>query len=237
MSTHHIDLKKRLLRPGHEFTIEEAREIVNDLYEHYCIDTRDRFHNRFFHEICPLLLIAEHVANSMTRVVFTVDDVRFDGKIILGDERRIQKVEMTAAVDGHQDALRMEFLAARGHAPAFQKIQASGAKKNRTFDDDEKQSEATVSPKYDQETLLPLLKTAINIKAKKAKTNANYNGAWLGIVFNDWIMPLNHNKKRRFNPICEQALAGEAEQYHPFSRVFFAGISRKYLFDSSKRSA
>jgi hypothetical protein len=111
MLAQHLHLKQRLLRPGHEFTIEEAREVVNHLYEYYCIDTQDRFPNLFFHEICPLLLIAEHVANELTRIVFTVENARFDGAIILGDERRTQKVEMTAAIDGHQDALRMELLA------------------------------------------------------------------------------------------------------------------------------
>lgn len=237
MSAHHIDLKKRLLRPGHEFTIEEAREIVNDLYEHYCIDTEDRFHNRFFHEICPLLLIAEHAADSMTRVVFTVEDTRFDGAIILGDERRTQKVEMTAAIDGHQDALRMELLDAPGHAPAFQKIRASDTEKNRIFDDDddENEDEVIIPQQYYRGTLLPLIEKALERKVKKAQANVSYNGSWLGIVFDDWIMPINHIKKRRFDPVCEQILAGKSGQYHPFSRVFFIGISRKYIFDSWDR--
>ena len=92
--------------------------------------------------------------------------------------------------------------------------------------------EAIVSREYDQETLLPLLENAVKLKVEKAQTNMNYHGAWLGIVFDDWIMPLNHKKKGRFDPVCEQVLAGESGQYHPFSRVFFVGIGRKYVFDS-----
>lgn len=232
MVAQHIDLKQRLLRPGHEFTIKEARDLVNYLYEHYCIDTQDRFHNAFFNEICPLLLIAEQVGDEMTRVVFTGENARFDGAIILGDERKTQKIEMTAAIDGRQDALRMELLASRGHAPAFRQIRVSGTKRNRTFHEDESLDEAIVSREYDQGVLLPLLEKAVKLKVGKAQTNMNYHGAWLGIVFDDWIMPLTHKKKARFDPVCEQILAGESGQCHPFSRVFFVGISRKYVFDS-----
>jgi hypothetical protein len=180
-------------------------------------------------------LIAEQVAREMPRIVFTVEDARFDGAIILGEERRTQKVEMTAAIDGRQDALRMELLAARGSAPAFQEIRFSGTKKNRTFDENKNLDEAIFSGKYDQETLLPLLEKAVNLKIEKAKTNVSYHGAWLGVVFDDWIMPLNNKKKERFDPVCEQVLAGKFGQYHPFSRLFFVGISRKYIFDSWNR--
>ena len=235
MLAQHIHLKQRLLKPGHEFTIEEAREVVNHLYEHYLIDTKDRFHNLFFHEICPLLLIAERMGNEMTRIVFTVGNAHFDGAIILGEERKTHKVEMTAAIDGYQDALRMELLAARGRAPAFQKVRASGTKKNRIFNEDENALEAIISQEYDQETLLPLLEEALERKLKKAQTNVDYEAAWLGIVFDDWIMPIDHKKKRRFDPVCEQVLAGDRGRYHPFSRVFFIGLSRRYVFDSWNR--
>jgi Transposase, Mutator family len=233
----HAHLRQRLLTPGEEFTLEEAAQVVNHLYEHNCIDTQHRFHNLFFHEICPLLLIAERVGDKTTRIIFAVENDRFDGVIILGDARRTQQVEMTAAIDGYQDALRMELLAARGRAPAFQEIRASGTKKNQNFDEDEDLREAIVSEEYDQKTLRPLLEKALKLKVEKAKTNVNYRGAWLGIVFDDRIAPLNHKKKRRFDPVCEQVLAGESGQYHPFSRVFFVGISRKYLFDSRNRGA
>lgn len=235
MSAQHIHLQQRLLTPGHEFTIEEAREVVNRLYEHYCIDTEDRFHNLFFHEICPLLLIAEHVANEMTRIVFAVENARHDGQLIFGDERRTQKVEMTAAIDCRQDALRMELLAARGRAPAFQKVRFSSTKKTRIFNEDGNAVEAVLSQEYDQGTLLPLLEEALERKLKKAQTNVDYEAAWLGIVFDDWIMPINHSKKRRFDPVCEQVLAGDHGQCHPFSRVFSIGLSRKYIFDSWNR--
>lgn len=229
---------KRLLQSGQELNIEEAREVVNHLYEHCRIDTRDRFHNVFFHEVCPLLLIAEHVGDSMTRIVFTGGDTRFDGIIILEEYCTVQKVEFTAAIDGYQDALRMELLAARGHAPAFRKIRASGTKGHRTFHEDGNADDAFEWAQRDQEMLRVLFDKALKLKVEKARTNPNYDGAWLGIVFDDWIMPPNDRKKGCFDPLCRRVLAAGARQYHPFSRVFFVGISRKYIFDSCRdRSA
>ena len=66
------------------------------------------------------------------RIVFSGANSRFDG-LILFDKGRKQRVELTAAIDGHDEAVRMELLAKRGDAPAFQKIEASGSKRNRTF--------------------------------------------------------------------------------------------------------
>jgi hypothetical protein len=161
MLLHHARLKQRLRDPGHEFTIEEAREAVNQLYEHGRIDTRDVFHNTFFYEICPLFLIAEHVANRRTKIVFTGKNRRYDGEIIFGDQQRRQKVELTAAIDGHQEDLRMELLAKNGCAPAFQHIEASGGKKKRIFHDDKNVCGAIDLRKYEQETLRPLLERAL----------------------------------------------------------------------------
>lgn len=230
MPSQHTDLKDRLLKPNKTFTIVEAEEIVNHVYDHCYIDTEDRFHNIFFYEICPLLLIAKHIGGKATRIAFVGADSRFDGLIFLGNEQKAQKIELTAAIDGHDDALRMELLRKRGHAPAFQKIQATGIKRNRGFGKNE--TSAICSDEYDYKILLPLLEKALALKIEKAKTNQHYAGAWLGIVFDDWIMPLVERKKERFDPICIQVLGANPERYAPFSRVFCVGVSRLYLFDS-----
>lgn len=224
------DLKNKLLEPGREFTIAEAKEIVNCVYKHYCIDTQDRFHNAFFHEICPLLLIAEHVGGEATRIVFLGANSCLDGLLFLENGRK-QKVELTAAIDGQNEALRMELLAKRGDAPAFQKIQALGSKKNRTFCKNETDGGRT--DEYDHGTLLPLLENALALKIDKAKTSQHYAGAWLGVVFDDYVCPLSRTKKKiRFDPICKRMLGNGPERYAPFSRVFIIGISRQYLIDS-----
>lgn len=224
--------KNELLQPGRKFTTSEARALVNHIYDHCCIDTQDRFHNTFFHEICPLLLIAENVGGDATRVVFSGADSGFDGLLLLENGRK-QKIELTAAIDGQDEALRMELLAKRGDAPAFQKIQASGTKKNRTFGPNE--TDGGRRNEHDHGTLLPLLQKALALKIDKARTNQHYSGAWLGVVFDDWACPLERSKKKsRFDPLCRRLLSGGPDCYAPFSRVFIIGISRQYLFESSE---
>ena len=116
--------------------------------------------------------------------------------------------------------------------PAFQKIQATGTKRKREFGTNELMT--INSEGYNQETLLPLFENALALKKEKAKGNQHYTGAWLGVVFNDWITALIEKKRKRFDPICRQALGDGPEWYTPFSRIFFVGTSRQYLFDSSK---
>ena len=205
---------------------------MNRIHDAFRIDTDDRFHNTFFYEICPLLVIAEHVADENALISFTGTQSQFDGLIVFGDPRRAQRIELTAAIDGWNAALQMELLAKQGHAPAFQKIQATGTRRNRLFGHN--QTEAIRSEDYDRGTLLPLLEKALTHKANKTRTNHQYVGAWLGIVFDDWICPLADRKKGRFDPICRDVLGGRAELYSPFDRVFFVGVSRRYLFDSGE---
>lgn len=222
--------KNELLECDREFTIAEAKTIVGYIYDACCIHTEDMFHNTFFHEICPLMSIAEHVGDEATRIVFLGRNARFDGLLLINGGQK-QKVELTAAIDGRHDALRMELLTKRGDAPAFQKIQARGTKRNRTFSANE--TEGGCTDEYDEGTLLPLLKCALARKVDKAKSNEHYSGAWLGVVFDDWVCPLGRSKKKkRFDPLCQRWLGSTPRQYAPFSRVFIIGISRQYLFDS-----
>ena len=58
---YNADQQNSLLQPGREFKVAEAKAIVDHIYENCCIDTESRFHNIFFHEIRPLLSIAEHI--------------------------------------------------------------------------------------------------------------------------------------------------------------------------------
>ena len=229
MSNRYTLLKAELLRPNRNFTISEAGDIVNEINELRLIDTKERFHNTFFHEICPLLLIAAHVGDKATTIRFTGSDSRFDGLIFRGGENCGQIIEMTSAIDGYNDALQMELLEQRGHAPALQVIQAEGNKRNRKFGS----NKLKANRDYDQRTLLPLLKTALSLKKEKAPKNPHYTNAWLGIVFEDWNCPGSENEnKERFDPICKKAFGNDPERYAPFARVFFVGISRQYIFDS-----
>lgn len=222
---------KTLLAPERKLAIVEAREIVDDIRDRVCIDWRDPFHKVFFYEICPLLVIAQSLGPEATHIVFMGPNVHFDGLIFLAGAREGQKVEMTAAIDGYNNALLMELLEERGRAPPFQLIQATGTKRNRTFGSNDTQPIRSLDY-HNTNTLLPLLRNALASKQDKAKQNEHYTGAWLGIVFEDRVLPLHEKKNERFDPICKQALGEGPEHHAPFSRIFFVGVSRRYLFDS-----
>jgi len=234
-SSQNARLRKELLNPNKRFAISQAEKIVDQLRDPSQKDDRinfgDRFHNTFFYEICPLLSICKHIGNEESRIAFTGHTERFDGLIFLSGKPEPRKIEMVCAIDGYNDALQMELLKKQGHAPAFQKIQASGTKqKKRKFH--KKEALAICSDTYYRETLLPLMQRALEDKTAKAPNNPHYAGSWLGIVFDDWVQPIPERKKECFDPLCRQVLGDDPERHAPFSRVFFVGISREYLFDS-----
>ncbi len=212
------------------FTFEEASALIEEIYNDCTIDTVDRFHNVFFYEMCPLLSVANKVGGQNTRIVFTGADARFDGMIYLGMPQKVQRVEMTAAIDGHNDALQMELLRERGHAPAFQRIDAKGTKRNREFGPNP--TTMISSRDYDDGVLAPLISNTMAAKLDKSTSNPDYVGAWLGIVFDDWCCPKDiFEKKKRFDPLCRRLLHSNPSILETFPRVFFVGVSRKYIFD------
>lgn len=224
------DIKGKLIDTNGQFTLAEANELVSSIYdERFIIETKDRFHGQFFHEICPLLTFANQLGDEVTHIQFTGAHSRFDGILILKDGEK-QTVEMTAAIDGRNDALQMELLSKRRHAPAFQKIEATGTKRNREFGKNELKT--FKSDDYDRKTLLPLLNEAFYKKCSKANSNPGYSGAWLGIVFDDYIQSIEDRKKLRFDPLCRTVLDTNALHLCPFRRVFFVGVSRQYVYDS-----
>lgn len=228
------ELMKKLSEPSRRFTLSEAEDIVDEIYSAHCIDTQDRFHNTFFHEICPLLTIAKHVNGAATEFAFTGDTSDIDGVVFQEAMEEPQKVELTVAINGYNDALVMELRKKRGSAPTFQKIQATGKKKNREFG--ENRLTMINRSEYLETELLPLLEAALTRKTRKSKTNKDYVGAWLGVVFDDGIAPSEADKRKCFDPICNNLLIDNSTLYAPFSRVFCVGISRRYVFDSHELS-
>ncbi len=213
--------------------VGQMRIVVNDIEANYQIDTTDRNHNIFFYEICPLLAVAEHTIAYAVKVVGQGGGSRYDGLILSEANGKWQRVECTAAIDGRNDALRMEVLDQEGWAPAFGEIRAAGTRRRRRFGGID--SAPTRWDEYDNKTLRPLLLEAVNKKAKKSGTNRYYQGAWLIIVFDDWVCPFDISRKRsRFDPICRSVLDDVMRGYFPFQRLFVVGVSQRYLFDSSE---
>jgi hypothetical protein len=222
------DIKKSLYEKK-EFSIHEAKNIVEKVFEKkLVIDPNDRFHNYFFHEIRPLVIIAEHVGDEETHITFTGNNDDIDGNIRFGDTGEIQAVELTAAIDGHQESLRMEHLEKYGRAPSLGDIPYSGNKNNRVIK--EFQPKLVRSQDYDHNTLVPLVKTAIQKKIKKSKTNKKYHKSWLGVVFDDYMHPADKND--RLDPIFKNILENNPSLFETFYRIFIIGINREYIFDS-----
>lgn len=222
------DLKNELLAKNKIFSIGEANSVVNSICNECVIDTLDRFHGSFFYEIRPLLTIANKLGDEVSSIQFTGAQSGFDG-LLFGRNKEKQKVEMTAAIDGYNDSLQMELLAKQGRAPAFQKIDAKGTKRNRQFGKNE--SNAFTADDYYQALRL-LFEEAIRRKTSKATTNADYRDAWLGIVFDDLILLKSDRNKTRLDHLCSLMLDNSRRNYAPFSRVFFVGANWAYVFDS-----
>jgi hypothetical protein len=206
----------------------EFRRLVDFLYSNARIEATDRFHGTFFYEICPLLTLAERFP-SASAIQFSGSTSRCDGVLFFEEKDTPQNVELTLAVDGYAEALRMELLKRRGHAPGIQKIEACGNKGNRTFG--ENVTKAIDSKTHDHTILLPLIKTAIERKVRKSQTNQEYSKAWLAVCFDDWSAPNPSWKKERFDPLFASVV--KSVSLLPFSRLFGIGTSRQYVFDGS----
>ena len=98
------DLLFDLLRSGVIRLLPDIQRQVDIVYSNCVIAPAGRDHNRFFHELCPLVTIAGYVGDEDTRIVLSPHGARFDGCIIFSDGRK-QNVELTAAVDGYNDHL------------------------------------------------------------------------------------------------------------------------------------
>ncbi len=229
-------LKEKLKLNGYKFSLNAIKEIIDTILAHGSadayIDLKDRLHNRFFHEIHPIVGIVDSLECANCQIELTGTHQRYDGLIILGEEDRQQRVEITTAIDSHNDALMMELVEKEGHAPAFVKIVVNGNKNKREFG--QNQLSSFKKKEYFCETLFPLLENALKRKLNKAKENLDYVDGWLGIVFDDWLVPQEDAKITDFDPLCSQLLRDGVNSYTPFTRVFVVGISGKYLFDSEQ---
>ncbi len=225
------ELIDRFFEPNRKFSVQETKKIVGQILNLGEIETTDRFHNPFFHEICPLLFISEYLNDSSIYLSFVGNNKRFDGLIYSKLNSSGQKVELTAAIDGHNDSLGMELLKQRGHTPAFQNIECEGPKKNRKFG--ENLTIAISRDGYIDRKLKPLMTESIKKKIEKAETNPDYANSWLGIVFDDYFFP---NNKECLPSLCEEVLSDHNVGIGPFARTFFVGVSGKFIHDSAHAS-
>lgn len=214
-------LIETLLKQEVEYTLTAAQEMVAEILGHH-IEQNHRLHHSFFYEIRPLIKILEHIEGNSTILFSSLreehdGEVRFDNQMI--------KVELTRAVDGENEALRMELLKLQGYVPAFQKIEASGRKRKRVFGKNELIARQTRCDSWYHDISDAL------IKAYEGKKNKKYAGHWLGITFDDWELQIE-NEKHFFNIPCNQFWEHISSQEKIFERVFVIGDSTKFIWDS-----
>jgi len=215
------DLKTELQDPKHSFTLADARRKVDKLWDCY-IEYGTRFHNTFFYEIVPSLVIAERLKTTVKTIHFAGKCEKYDAELELITPLSPVKLEMTTAIDGYNDSLQMELLAKTGSAPAFQKIEAIGTKKNREFGQNITNMQQIKSRVW--ENNYDSMVRVIQNKSRKARKSNSYYGAYLGIVFDDFIVPVDR-QERYFGPLCKEVLNLCRPELEPFEQVFFVGVS------------
>lgn len=223
-------LKARLLDGTAIFTIPEAKQYIADVLAFRDIDTEERFHNRFFHEFWPLVTISEAIGMPSTRIVFTASGPGVDATLMLGGGAPPRMVELTAAIDGQQEALRMEHLKKYGHAPVTGRINATGTRNRKDRHIEYAEADWQSADQYNNE-LFQLMKCALLAKQQKARKRPHYQDAWLGIAIPNY--PPTEYKKARLDPLCAGFLH-DPGSFAPFSRVFIVSTIGDYVFDSAR---
>lgn len=224
------DLKKQILSGSRSYTLLEAKAYVSDVLAFESKEPDAAFHKRFFHEFVPLVTIAGHVGDAGITISFGGAGHGIDGCIAFADGRKDQRIELTAATDGQNEALRDELLAVRGYAPASGKIEYTGNKNwgDRRFGPNETKWRRS---DLQAQEVFALVAKALDAKKKKALSRPHYNDAWLGISIENYP-PTAERKKCFYDPLSIQLLSDKAA-YQPFSRVFVVSTVGDYLFDSA----
>lgn len=223
-------LKAEILKGTRSSTLAQAKQYIDAVLAFQSKEPDAVFHKRFFHEFIPLTTIAEHVGDTETKVCFSGAGHGIDGCLTLNHGQSIRRVELTAATDGHNEALRMELLAECGYAPATGKIPHTG---NKNRDDREFGPSEVMEGRSDlkADQVLSLVAKALADKQKKALTRPHYADAWLGISIENYP-PGGALKRKHYDHLFSRLLSNR-ESFRPFSRVFVVSTVGDYLFDSA----
>lgn len=217
-----------MIERGFAYETNELKAIVDKIYNdrNHPIEPRDRFHNFFFYEVCPALKIVETEFGPESSLLFHEHSWPFDVSVWPDQDQPEIKMEMTAAIDGANEALRMELMCRRGHAPAIGKIDAQGTKQNREFGRNE--PPASLAKQNDRENMI-LVAEAIQRKVEKSNKNESYRGAWLGVTLDDWLCVLQGSIHNRFDVMVTEFLQHTPIHYPNFARVYLVGVSRQNI--------
>ena len=223
--------KKSSVPTGRERHPSSVRIIVDKATNGRAFKPGSRLHSKFFYEIRPILAISKYV--QAKKIQFTLLNAQVDGFILT--RNRWKAVEMTSAIDHRNEALQDEYMEKFGECPLTTEIEAKGTKRKRIIKEINYQNSCARNVhEYLAGKFMPQIKEVLEKKLQK--NNEIYNGAYLGIVFDDYLCPQEFNlKKKRYEPIFQSVLDNIVIDMRPFERLFFIGVSAEYLYDSKNR--
>ena len=167
-------------------------------------------------EFAPLCIYAqEYHGNSNNLMKYRYEtDQSFDGEILNDKKEVLEQLEITCAVDGYNERLRMERLNKEGIANAFGEVKYTGRKENRVFLEE---GIKLVSKNQLENHYKELVEAAY--RSKKNKTG-KYNGMILLIAIEDFLV-----KECNMDNIVE----GLSLAKDRFSSIFLVNISSREI--------
>lgn len=142
-------------------------------------------------EFAPFCIYAYQCHGDSDKLMKYYHDTKqsFDGEILSGKGELLESVEITCAVDGHNESVRMERLNKKGMVNAFGKVKYSGKKGNREFTEEEVR---TVSNSQIEAHYVELINHAY---LKKKNKTGKYDGMILLIAIEGYLVKeLNMDK-------------------------------------------
>lgn len=136
----------------------------------------------------------------------------FDGEILNAKTELLERVEITCAIDGHNESVRMERLNEKGMANAFGKVKYIGKKGNREFAAEEVK---TVSSTQLEALYIELIYCAY---LKKKNKTGKYDGMILLIAIEDFLV-----KEHNMDKIISELYLSKDR----FRSIFLINISSK----------
>jgi len=149
---------------------------------------RQGLFKKFYEEIYPLSLFVDHVysGRSDIRCIPNLDDRDFDARILddsISPPFEL-KVEITSAIKGYEEYLRMKYFLNHGHVPVWGTLSASGTEKRGHKIHVENEMPALDDP---LKSTFCLIRSAVKRKSRKPNQPRKYGqGHILIIVFDDW---------------------------------------------------
>ena len=203
-------------------TVPEARKLLYFMIDPDQIKRSSETYKHLFFEMYPLLYVAERLEN-VKWIKFSGAHKKYDGIIKFQDNPSQQRIEFVRALDIEQEIIKNQ-LEKMLNTPSGLKVE-----EGNSFVYNKKQQFKIMK------TMKWLWRKAYTKKLAKNNKTGQYEGVWLGIVFDDTMLPpssygrIEKRAKNIWRKYGKRAV-------NPFQRVFLIGLSGKFIFDTQSTS-